>query len=166
MKLNKIDEVWNCANPPEILLPWQRDITNSPLYYAWVQNCIPKTCIACSTKTFLDSRGVFLQYAKIEQVKQKALLAGYTIHNTNKQFVVLPVYMWTQLWKLEVVILIFAKKDTCPCVLTASDILTGLLGTVSPEESIFHAYTSYRHQLTEALRVQILLEICINHNSH
>ena len=166
MKLNKIDEVWNCANPPEILLPWQRDITNSPLYYAWVQNCIPKTCIACSTKTFLDSRGVFLQYAKIEQVKQKALLAGYIIHNTNKQFVVLPVYMWTQLWKLEVVILIFAKKDTCPCVLTASDILTGLLGTVSPEESIFHAYTSYRHQLTEALRVQILLGIYINHNSH
>ena len=166
MKLNKIDEVWNCANPPEILLPWQRDITNSPLYYAWVQNCIPKTCIACSTKTFLDSRGVFLQYAKIEQVKQKALLAGYTIHNTNKQFVVLPVYMWTQLWKLEVVILIFEKKDTCPCVLTASDILTGLLGTVSPEESIFHAYTSYRHQLTEALRVQILLGIYINHNSH
>ena len=166
MKLNKIDEVWNCANPPEILLPWQRDITNSPLYYAWVQNCIPKTCIACSTKTFLDSRGVFLQYAKIEQVKQKALLAGYTIHNTNKQFVVLPVYMWTQLWKLEVVILIFAKKDTCPCVLTASDILTGLLGTVSPEESIFHAYTSYRHQLTEALPVQILLGIYINHNSH
>ena len=166
MKLNKIDELWNCANPPEILLPWQRDITNSPLYYAWVQNCIPKTCIACSTKTFLDSRGVFLQYAKIEQVKQKALLAGYTIHNTNKQFVVLPVYMWTQLWKLEVVILIFAKKDTCPCVLTASDILTGLLGIVSPEESIFHAYTSYRHQLTEALRVQILLGIYINHNSH
>ena len=166
MKLNKIDEVWNCANPPEILLPWQRDITNSPLYYTWVQNCIPKTCIACSTKTFLDSRGVFLQYAKIEQVKQKALLAGYTVHNTNKQFVVLPVYMWTQLWKLEVVILIFAKKDTCPCVLTASDILTGLLGTVSPEESIFHAYTSYRHQLTEALRVQILLGIYINHNSH
>ena len=166
MKLNKIDEVWNCANPPEILLPWQRDITNSPLYYAWVQNCIPKTCIACSTKTFLDSRGVFLQYAKIEQVKQKALLAGYTIHNTNKQFVVLPVYMWTQLWKLEVVILIFAKKDTYPCVSTASDILTGLLGIVSPEESIFHAYTSYRHQLTEALRVQILLGIYINHNSH
>ena len=74
--------------------------------------------------------------------------------------------MSTQLSKLEVVILIFAKKDTYPCVSTASDILTGLLGTVSPEESIFHAYTSYRHQLTEALRVQILLGIYINHNSH
>ena len=94
---------------PEILLPWQRHVTYSPLYYAWVQNCIRKTCIACSTKTFLDLRRVFLQYAKIEQVKQKALLAGYTIHNTNKPFVFLPVYMWTQLWKLEVVILIFAK---------------------------------------------------------
>ena len=44
LKLNKIDEVLNGANSlfkwrlsvcchPEILLPWQRDVTTSPLYY-------------------------------------------------------------------------------------------------------------------------------------
>ena len=165
VQINFLSDDLICCHP-EILLPWQRDVSNSPLYYAWVQNCIRKTCIECSTKTFLDSRRVFLQYAKIEQVKQKALLAGYTIRNTNKLFVFLPVYTWTQLWKLKVLILIFAEKDTYPCVLTASDILTGLLGTVSPEESIFHVYTSYRHQLTGVLRVQILLGIYINHNSH
>ena len=42
MKLKEIDEVWNSANPlfkhvlvccyPKILLPWQRDVTISPLY--------------------------------------------------------------------------------------------------------------------------------------
>ena len=42
MKLNEIDEVWNNANPllsdivvlchPKILLPWQRDVTTTPLY--------------------------------------------------------------------------------------------------------------------------------------
>ena len=43
MKLNKIDEVWNSANPllsdvlvcchRQILPPWQRDVTTSPLYW-------------------------------------------------------------------------------------------------------------------------------------
>ena len=42
MKLNEIDEVWNSVNPllsnvlvcchPKMLLPWQRDVTTSPLY--------------------------------------------------------------------------------------------------------------------------------------
>ena len=95
VQINFLRDVLICCHP-EILLPWQRDVSNSPLYYAWIQICIRKTCIACSTKTPLDSRRVFLQYAKIEQVKQKALLAGYTIRNTNKPFVFLPVYMSTQ----------------------------------------------------------------------
>ena len=92
VQIHFLSDALICCHP-EILLPWQRDVSNSPIYYACVQNCIRKTCIACSTKTFLDSRGVFLQYAKMEQVKQKALLAGYTIRNTNKLFVFLPVYM-------------------------------------------------------------------------
>ena len=92
VQIHFLSNVLICCHP-EILLPWQRDVTNSPLYYAWVQNYIRKTCIACSTKAFLDSPGVFLQYAKIEQVKQKALLAGCTIRNTNKLFVFLPVHM-------------------------------------------------------------------------
>ena len=68
MKLNKIDEVWNSANPlfsdvliccyPEILLPWQRDATTffsirrlcSPLNsrnYLWMTKSQPRVKPTC-----------------------------------------------------------------------------------------------------------------------
>ena len=42
-------------------------------YKAWVRNCIPATYSACSTNILLDlnSTEVLLQYAKIEQVKER-----------------------------------------------------------------------------------------------
>ena len=42
-------------------------------YKAWVRNCILAIYSACSTNVLIDSNSskVFLQYAKIEQVKER-----------------------------------------------------------------------------------------------
>ena len=65
MKLNKIDELWNCANSllsefsvcchPEILLLWQRDVTTSPLYSMVMLWCaLTMTSLKILSNTFIE----------------------------------------------------------------------------------------------------------------
>ena len=49
-------------------------------------------------------------------------------------------------------------KDTCPCVLTASDTVPVSLNIELPKESTSHVCTFYMHQEEEAQRGQILHE--------